>query len=393
MNVFKIIFHNFKTNKFFSLLILVNIIVSAFVISFSYGIYQNYNIILDEGESELREIYIYPTSSNDELESSVTTKMLLDTVMDLSEDTLENIESINCDAVVSTSAIEKNLFEFGFSYDGDKFYDTTNFNCFSEEEYNSFEKIIAINPILRTENASNTGIGVAGIGDWNCVNIGDAETVEVNGESYKIVSESIGGRGILYASVTSFYNDTPLRYRQAGWAVSIYFKTNISRTQYDDLLASVEANIGDNGELPELDITPTTELFYYKTIMIVSAFISILAALNFAILYRFILQKRIRALTIFRISGCSKGRIIRLYLSECMIVGLPVFALTELLFSKIALPLLSNVFEYIESGYSPIIYLAIFGIYAVSSAVVLLIMLSSYIGRHTIKDLLGGGTK
>ncbi|MCD7740621.1 MAG: hypothetical protein LUI06_00180 [Ruminococcus sp.] len=395
MNVFKIIFHDFKSYKFYSLLILVNVIVSAFVISFSYGIYQNYNIILDEGESAQREIYIYSTSSNDEGESSVTTKMLLDTLMDLSEDTLDNIQNISCQALVPTSAIGKNLFEFDFTYDGKKFYDiSTSSSCFTEEEYNSFEKIVAINPVIRTEKANNLGIAIAGYEDecWDAVNIGDSETIDVNGESYKIVNESYVG-GILYSPITAFYNDTPIRYRKNGWVVSLYFTIDISRTQYDDLCASVEANIGENGYLPELDITPTTELFYYRTIMIVSVFISILAALNFAILYRYILQKRIRALTIFRISGCSKGRIIRLYLSECLIIGLPFFALTELVFSKLALPALSNVFEYIESGYSMIIYLAIFGIYAVSSFVILLIMISAYIGRHSIKDLMSGGAK
>lgn len=79
-----------------------------------------------------------------------------------------------------------------------------------------------------------------------------------------------------------------------------------------------------------------------------------------------------------------------MYLCECMLVGLPLFALTELAFAKIVLPRLSDIFEYISYAYSPVLYLAIFGIYAVSSFIVLLIMICSYIGKHSIRELKAG---
>lgn len=81
----KIIFHNSKSYKFISLLIVLNIIVSAFVICFSYGIYQNFNVFIDEGESAQRELYIRLTSN---------------------------------DGVEQTSDIEKNVFTFYFTFNG-----------------------------------------------------------------------------------------------------------------------------------------------------------------------------------------------------------------------------------------------------------------------------------
>jgi hypothetical protein len=390
MNPLKIIYHDFKSYKFISILTLLNIVISAFVICFSYGLYQNYNVVIDEGESEQRELEILPTSNNGVEETSVTTKMLIDTLKSLSADTLKNIKSVNCDAIVATSAIEKNVFSFYFGYDGKTFYPCGTDSCFTDKQYNSFEKIVAINPALRTDDASYMSIAVADIGDeWMCNNIGDSQSIEIGGDDYKIVNEDFND-GVLIAPITAFYNDTPLRLHNGNWCVYLEFTTDISRSQYDDIVGAVAMNMGDSAKVPDMDISPASELFYYKTILLVSVMISVLAALNFAVLYRFVLQKRIKTLTIFRLCGCTKNRIVRLYLSECMLVGLPLFAVTEIAFDRLALPALSGIFEYIGYAYSPILYLAIFGIYAVSSFVVLLIMISVYVGNRTITQLKAG---
>lgn len=386
MNIFRLIYHDFKSYKMISILIVLNVIISAFVICFSYGIYQNYNVKIEDGESVQRQLKVVPTLKDNIAESSVTTKMVIDTVKSLSNDTLKNIDSFFCEALVSTSAIEKNDFIFSFSYVDGKFHGIGYNNSFDDDQYNSYKKIVAINPVLRERNGS-VGFTLEGIGDWNSKYIGDAENVEINGESYKIINESYNG-GILDSPITAFYNNTFVM--GGSFCLEINFKTDISRSQYDDIVSAVAANMGDNAEVPEMDISPTTELFYYRTILMISVLISVLASINFAVLYRYVLQKRIKTLTIFRICGCTKMKIIFIYLFECMIVGLPLFALTMLCFDKLALPALSGAFEYIEFAYSPLLYLAIFGIYAVSSFVVLLIMIGTYISRRSIIELKAG---
>ena len=387
MNIFKIIFHNFKSYRMISILIILNIIISAFVICFSYGIYQNYNVKINEGESAQRQLYILHTSSKSPIESSITTGMVIDTVRSLSKETINNIDYFACEAVIPTSAIEMNCFDFSFSYKDGKF----NGAFFTDEQYNSYDKIIAIDPVLRTEDAKNNGITVIDIGDWSANCIGNADSINVNGEDFKIVNESLSAMdGLMIAPITAFYNDTPLRVRDNSWSVEINFKTDISRSQYDEIVNAVSENMGNNAKVPDMDISPVTELFYYRTILMISVLISILAALNFAVLYRFVLQKRIKTLTIFRICGCTKLRMIFTYLLECMIIGLPIFALTQLAFDKLVLPMLSNIFEYISYAYSPLLYLVIFGIYAVSSFIVLLIMISVYIFSRSIIELRAG---
>ena len=383
MNIFKLVYHDLKSYRMISILIVLNIIISAFVICFSYGVYQNYNVKIDDGESAQRQLKIAPTLKDNIAESSVTTKMIIDTVKGLSDDTLKNIDNFFCEAIIPTSAIEKNDFIFNFSYVNGRFNGVGYNDSFDDEQYNSYKKIVAINPVLREKNGS-VGLTLNGIGDWDSKYIGNAESIQINGENYKIVNESYS-EGALDSPITAFYNDT---YVMGGsFCLDIMFKTDISRTQYDDIVNAVALNMGDNAEVPEMDISPTTELFYYRTVLMISVLISILAAINFAVLYRFVLQKRIKTLTIFRICGCTKKRIIFIYLCECMIIGLPLFALSMLLFDKAALPALSKIFEYISLAYSPLLYLAIFGIYAVSSFGVLLIMIGTYISRRSITEL------
>ena len=379
MNIFKLIFHDFKSYRMISILIVLNIIISAFVICFSYGIYQNYNTVIDEGESSMHLLEILPTKQKDNNQSSITTKMVIETVKSLSDETLGNIENFSCEALIPTSAIEKNLFSFGFSYSNGKFHN----DLFTDEEYNSYDKIVAINSAFRRKNV-HYGFSLANDNKvYDTKYIGDANSIDINGEEFKIIDTYCDD--IMVSPITAFNNDTPIME-----GVEINFKTDISRSQYDEIVGAVAMKMGDNADVPEMDISPASELFYYRTILMISVLISILAALNFAVLYRFVLEKRIKMLTIFRICGCTKLRMIFTYLFECMIIGLPIFALTQLVYDKLVLPMLSNTFEYIGYAYSPLLYLAIFGIYAVSSFIVLIIMISIYISRRSIIELKSG---
>lgn len=391
MNIFKMILHNLITYRFISILIVLNIVVSAFVVCFSYGIYQNYNTVIKEGSSSNRQLCIVPTSSPlEKVKTSVTTKMLIDTLYELDATTLKNIKSIECGAILPTSAFDKMSFKFDFTFNGKMFHD--NLELFSDEQYSSNKKIIAIIHKLRTQQAADISLTSLSIGeDWYGKNIGDSKTVDVDGNEFEIVNDTITTeQGPMSAPITSFYNDTPLRLNKGGWSVYISFNTDLTRTQYDDIVNAVKICMGDNAQVPEMDISPVTEIFYYKTVIMISVFISFLAGLNFAVLYRFVLQKRIKTLTIFRLCGCTKQKMIRIYMTECMIVGLPLFALTELIYSKLILPALADTFEYITYAYSPLLYFVIFAIYAVSSFIVLFIMITVFVSKRQITELKAG---
>ncbi len=391
MNVFSLLLRNIKLYRSFCILIFLNVVISALVICFSYGIYQNYNTVIEEGSSSNKQLWIVPTSSPlEKINTSVTTKMLIDTLYELDTNTLKNIKSIECGAILPTSAFDKMSFKFDFTYNGKSYHD--NFELFSDEQYSSDKKIIAIIHKLRTPEAESISLTSLSIGeDWYGKNIGDSKTVDVDDEEFEIVNDTLTmEQGPLSAPITSFYSDTPLRLNKGGWSVYISFNTDLTRTQYDDIVNAVKICMGDNAQVPEMDISPVTEIFYYKTVIIISVFISFLAGLNFAVLYRFVLLKRIKTLTIFRLCGCTKQKMIRIYMTECMIVGLPLFALTELIYSKLILPALADTFEYITYAYSPLLYFVMFAIYAVSSFIVLFIMIVLFVSKRQITELKAG---
>jgi hypothetical protein len=72
-----------------------------------------------------------------------------------------------------------------------------------------------------------------------------------------------------------------------------------------------------------------------------------------------------------------------------MLITVPIFILTGLCYDKLALPVLSKHFEYIESAYSLKMYLIIFAIYVTSSLVVLTLMIYFSYLRKTIREMWG----
>ena len=122
----------------------------------------------------------------------------------------------------------------------------------------------------------------------------------------------------------------------------------------------------------------------------ISILIAVLASINFAVLYQYILSKRRKTLGIFRLCGCTKFKVLIIFLSECMFITMPTFALTSLCYDKLVIPVLAKHFEYIESAYSFKMYLIIFLIYVFCSLAVLTLMIYFSYLRKTIREMWGG---
>lgn len=386
MNAFHLVIMNLKQYKFFVLLIISNIMISSLIICFSYGLYQNYHIIINEGESTYTEIDIYPLNA-DKLSSSIDTRMLIDMVKGLSENTQKNIDSIHCDSIIETSAIEYNIFEFDFSYDNNRFHGTNINNIFDDDTYNSYEKVVAINPNLRYNAWEVPGIGLDGIGDWVCNPIGDTDSILVNGKDYCILENTYTDM-VLMAPITAFYDDpVSLRRNRTSSCVTISFKSPMKNDQYDDIKNAISIYMQDNAYLPDINLSPVSEILYYKTVIVITMLISILASINYAIIYRYILHKRTKMIVVFRICGCSCIRAIAIYYLECVFVSFPLFALSEIIYAQVLLPLLGQVFDYIEYTYSFTLYVVIFLIYAILSSLVMLLSIIQFVYNKQIIEL------
>ncbi len=114
----------------------------------------------------------------------------------------------------------------------------------------------------------------------------------------------------------------------------------------------------DIGEIP----TAQTEKFYNLNIY-VSALIIVLAAINFSILFSYILETRRRSYAIMRMSGCTAAQGMRIYLTEILFSAVPVFLIAAGLYHLAVKLFLSKLFLYFDEIYTPMSYLMMFLIY------------------------------
>ncbi len=370
-----------KTEKMIFILIIICVIASSFIINFSYGLYQNYNVVKG---NETSELYSLEIPFNNDLNGNYAEKKILrDTVLSFSDSLNENIDmylvkpysdiitedygsvytrfAIKNGNFVPCEIFEENLKKFGNLISG---------KYFSEEQERNGDKVALV-------HAESTG----GDDITRKLKIND-ETILFQDKEFKIVGiQALHG---LIVPFESLNDDTPINLLNMG------FIKPLTRSQYDEIKEKISMAFGDIADIPELDIPEAENYYLYNTIILISIMIAILAAINFAVLYKYILSKRTKALSVFRICGCTKFRALRMFLSECMLITIPVFALTALCYDRFVLPILAKHFEYIKSAYSLILYLIIFAIYVFSSLIVLGIMIYFGFLRKTIRETKGG---
>ncbi|MDE6500985.1 MAG: hypothetical protein K2L10_02750 [Ruminococcus sp.] len=365
-----------RTEKIIFILILICIIASSFIINFSYGLYQNYHVIKEEEESDL---YSFEITFNNDLNGDYASKgVLKNTLMSFSDSLNDSIDmyfvmpysdEINVDDygnmivrfcikdgnIAPCELFKKNMQKNGTLMSGE---------YFSEEQEKNGENVA----LAFVEDSTGT--------------LKDNGTLSFQGKEYKVIGTQ--RMHSLIVPFESLNSDTPIN------DLLFNFVKPLTRSQYDEIKEKISDAFGELAVIPELDIPESENYYLYNTIIIISVLIALLSAINFAVLYKYILSKRTKSLSVFRICGCTKFKALGMFLSECMIITIPVFALTSLCYDKFILPALAVHFEYIESAYSMKLYLIIFAIYVLSSLIVLGIMIYFSFLRKTIKESWGG---
>ena len=411
--VFKNLKNQFTKQRLLSLLVVLNIIVSGLVICFSYGLYQNYNVIVNEGENKeykefpikFDEEYAGPFEDYDTYRdvTDISPSMLVEMMRNLSDETKSNLKDVCCYVYVETQlTFQGNVIGEIYTDDVEPYYadmfftadaegDTirsTRQNFFTNEQINNGEKVVAIRDIIIEGNR-----GGFGGGDYTYKLVPqDADHVIIGGESYKIVNtvpdwqtQEAGSIAPFYIPPASYPESARIQSNQ-GSCIYLFFNKPITYAQYEDINNNL-FYLGEHAYLPELKLTEATEIYFYKTIMLISVVIAILAAINMAILYRYILEKRTSELAILRLCGCTKGKAAAAYLLECLVINVPLFALTQLAYHKLIMPRLKGLFPNMEGAYSFKLYAAIFGIYVAASTLVMLVMIVFTIRKHSLVTL------
>ena len=148
----------------------------------------------------------------------------------------------------------------------------------------------------------------------------------------------------------------------------------VTHNQYSLVKEMVESAYPGILTVRELEFAQT-DAVYYNTIIGISVFVAAIAALNFAILYQFVVMNRRKMIAVFGCCGCTRGRIARMFLGELLLL---------------TLPLLTERFVYIAGAFSLKLYVLIFVIFAAVTLLLVRIMLHRYISRLPVDCLKGG---
>ncbi len=124
-------------------------------------------------------------------------------------------------------------------------------------------------------------------------------TLSILGKEYKVIGRQSWAEAVLIP-YQSLEDDTAL-YNDFGFSLS--FHEPVTRDQYNQLKETLTAQLGDRVIFPEREIYDFNQLYLYNTILLINGFILLAAALNFALLYRYILMKRKKNLAVFQLCG------------------------------------------------------------------------------------------
>ena len=259
---------------------------------------------------------------------------------------------------------QENLIKNGAVQEGDRF--------FTKEEYATGARVVY--------NTTNDDV-------MHYLAI-DENHISLWGESYEVIAKD-GQDATPDPPVTAVPADA---YTKSGSLFGWYFERNITKKDYDAMKSLADEMMPGVLLFPDLPFPDNDSMYLSRNIMLIAALIAVLSVLNFVMLYYFILQRRSRSLAIFRMTGCTAGRAVRMYLSECLLLGIPVYFAGLGVFLLLMKRVLSEIFPFMEAAFDLRVYASIFGIWIAAMLLLLTGMISRHV-RHGILDEYYGRTE
>lgn len=357
------------------------IFCSALIMNFSYGLYQNYNVQKTEAEFELNEFVPEIISG-----AKLTKKDVQRYVEALSNDTLNAMEVIFASSQLDEFPLEDGSFWMRFTIHDGKYN-----ICETQKENYEKNGVISSGRFISNEEESS-GEYSAMVGGsekkWNkaseAIRTGE-DTISLFGNTYKVIgtynSLSSGNPIVPFLTVPD-----ELEILSLGFA----FYKNITRSMYEEIIQTAEQILPGMFNFPELQFPDTDSTYLYNNIMVISICIALLSSINFAMLYLYMIKKRGRELSVFRICGCTKSKAVHIYLGECAIISIPVYLIGTGVYILLMKNIFADIFPYMKEAYSLLIYGSIFLIYIISMLIILEIIIRSKVSKEITETLKGG---
>lgn len=357
----------FINNFIIFILLVISTITSAIVIFFSYGVYQNYNTILSYKEDDLSDDYIGINYVNTGSEYVTKRDLLncLSEIDDISNELREQIIQYDVEGI-----IDNNSYEFKFLYCDGKFKVAEEF----KENLKKYDNLTEGTYWSDYEEAN--GICVALISDpavFGEISALDSikyvNQLKIGGKIYDIIGKQAWNeKGAMFPFST-------VADEQLLTSTLISFNSAVSVKTYNQIRDVFNNYMGDKAVFEEIRTIDKDTYYTYKAVILISVFIALIAAINFMILYRYIMSTRKRTTAIFRILGLTPAKLNFMNMSECIILIVPFFILGMVLYQTVFLPRLHTYFVYMQDAYTPFVYFLLFVIFISVSLIVIGIML------------------
>ena len=213
----------------------------------------------------------------------------------------------------------------------------------------------------------------------------DKNTLRIQGKNYKIIAYGIIDIDRPVIPVTSL-DDTTIFHEN----IVFHFKKPIRQDQYNIVSQKTDKILGERAVVEPADLPYDDAVYLYNTIIMVTIFITIVSAINFAILYRYILSSRKQSLMVYRICGMSLARVVLLYLGECVLLTVPAYFTGVMLFEHLILKKIAGYYDYMSSSYNIDVYLVLFSVYFIFSLLIIFLMILHALHTDSKLNVKGG---
>lgn len=370
-----------KNDKMIFLITVLTVFVSAFVMNFSYGIFYNSQQekkdfeyipmeIIGKGTDELnkKKLYEYIFSLSDKTDEQIDSFIAYGKIEPFTEPFIFHFRRSGNNLITDATVIE-NGKKYGILLGG---------RFMTDEEYSNGAMVALIET---DEPRIINGVPEGNIKDY--INeetkraLKDEETVVVDGKEYKI----IGYKSIEESPeipLTTVDDDVKII------GLNIYPHARLTSTAYKEIVNKATGLIEYDFEMSD-----SGEIMINNNLILISFFISAIAAINFTVLYKYILIKRKKSLAVFRMCGCSVCKAVVMYIAECILITMPVYILSTCVYEIFVKNIFSNIFEYISQAYNLKVYLFIFFLYIILFIIILMISIVKEVNKP-INSMLTG---
>jgi len=375
----KYVFKNLKSfakhEKVIFIILIICVITSSFVMNFSYGLYMNYKTALYESREDLQKIW--PQLSEN---MTLTKGEFQQFVEAIDATTHDKIDLIYAGIDLTQIGYEEHAyFPMRFVIKSGKYCAPENR---VKKPWEDTNQIIQGEYLSSKDEAAGAYSAMISVDEQGDKSIGD--TVEFLGNTYTIV-------GIYQAD--SFVPLVPFLTVPDELEIfecAFFFTEYITRPSYDDLIRAANETIPNKLVFPELQLPDDDVFSLYRNIILISVMVAIVSVMNFAMLYLFVIRKRRNTLAVMRLCGARKMQVARLYLSECIVITVPMFFLGTLTFHILLDMVFAKIFPYMKEAYSLGVYALIFIIYLLAMMLVLGIIIRKNTCANVKEYLLEG---